>query len=132
MSFRMNGVAKEEDLTTISVNQPAKTPPNCMSCIPNCSECSDIFACYICSAGNLFEGLSITSTLSLTSGQAGDTFFSFEVTDFTTINSHINTQLGVSSSTQQVSFTYLKLVYPDSSVVYINEPSSFTIPIYKV
>ena len=64
MSFRVNGVAKEENLTTIRVDLAAKTPPNCMSCMPNCSECSDIFVCNICSAGNLFEGVCITSTLS--------------------------------------------------------------------
>ena len=132
LSFTLNSVTTQTDLGVISLTQLAKTPPNCMSCMPNCSECSDIYVCNVCSAGSHIHGLCITSTLSQTNGQAADTLFTFEVTDFTSINSHVNTQLGVSSSTQQVSFTYLKLVYPDTSVVYVNDPSSFTIPIYKV
>ena len=45
LEITANGVTKQGDLTTISLTQPAKTPPNCMSCMPNCSVCSDIFVC---------------------------------------------------------------------------------------
>lgn len=63
---------------------------------------------------------------------AGQTPFSFDTSDYSAINSHINSQLGTASSTNQVSFSYLKLIYPDSSVAFVTDPASFTVPIYKL
>ena len=45
LEITANGVTKQDDLPPISLTQPAKTPPNCMSCMPNCSLCSDLFVC---------------------------------------------------------------------------------------
>ena len=103
-----------------------------MTCLPNCSECSNLYGCITCSSGSLIGGLCITNTLSPPSGQAGQSSFSFDISETNTFNTHINTQLGAASSTTQVSFTYLKLTYPDSSVVYVTDPSSFVPPVYKV
>ena len=102
-----------------------------MSCMPNCAECSELYACTTCASGSLIGGLCITKTLSPTSGEAGSTPFSFDISETTAINTHINTQLGAATSTTQVSFSYLKLTYPDSSVVYVTDPSSFTLPLFQ-
>ena len=40
-----NGATREVNFATISLAQPAKTPPNCMACMPNCSLCSDLYVC---------------------------------------------------------------------------------------
>ena len=45
LEITANGVTKQGDLPPISLTQPAKTPPNCMSCMPNCSLCSDLYVC---------------------------------------------------------------------------------------
>ena len=131
MSFTVNGVAKSEDITTFTVTQPAKTPPNCMACMPNCSVCSDVYVCETCASGLLIGGLCISNTFSQTTAVAGQTSITFNISETVSINTHINTQLGAASSTTQASFFYLKLTYPDSSVVYVTDPSSFTVPVYK-
>ena len=102
-----------------------------MACMPNCSVCSDIYVCDTCASGSLIGGLCISNTLSTTTGEAGQTPFSFDTSETTAINTHINTQLGAAASTTQVSFSYLKLTYPDSSVVYVTDPSSFTVPVFQ-
>ena len=118
-------------LRTNFAYSPLSGSPACVECIPNCFQCDDIYVCSSCSAGALIGGICINSTLTPSSGVAGSTAFSFDVSEFTSINSHINRELRVSPSTSQVSFTFLKLVYPDSSVVYVTDTSSFTVPIYK-
>ena len=45
LEITSNGVTKQADLALISLTQPAKTPPNCMSCMPHCSLCSDLYVC---------------------------------------------------------------------------------------
>ena len=102
-----------------------------MACMPNCSVCSDLYVCETCSSGSLIGGLCLTNTLSATSGEADNTPFSFDISETVAINTHINTQLGAASSTTQVSFSYLKLTYPDFSVLYVTDPSSFSIPVFQ-
>ena len=75
----INGVAKQGDLATIILNQSAKTPPNCMSCMPNCSVCSDIYVCDTCSSGTLIGGLCIANSVSASSGTACSSTFSLDL-----------------------------------------------------
>lgn len=132
LSFTLNRVATHSDLGVINLTQPAKALPNCMACLPNCSVCSDIYVCDTCSSGSLIGGLCITNTLSPLTGDASQTPFSFDTSEFATISSHLNAQLGVLSSTTQVSVSYLRLTYPDLSLVLVTEPSSFIVPEYQV
>lgn len=100
--------------------------------MPNCSECSDLYSCNTCSTGALVAGLCVTNTLSPSSGNVCSTSFSFDITDITTINNHINSQLSTSFSTHQVAFSSAKIVYPDQSTKPVSDISSFTIPNYSV
>ena len=70
-----------------------------MICMPNCAECSDIYVCKVCSSGTLVAGICITNTLDKTSGIAELDTFSFDPSEYATINNHINNQLGVSLNT---------------------------------
>ena len=72
------------------------------------------------------------NTLTPSSGEAESTVFYFDVSEFQTINAHINSELGISSSAQSISFTYAKLTHPDLSTVYVTDTASFTVPSYKV
>ena len=102
-------------LNTNLVYAAAASAPVCAQCIPNCALCSDIYECATCSAGALVAGLCLTNTVSPTSGVAASTSFAFDVSEFTSINSHINSELRVAQATSQVAFISAKLVYPDAS-----------------
>ena len=52
------------------------------------------------------------------------------MSELSSINEHINSQLRVASSVSQVSFISAKLVYPDASSKSINDVSSFVVPLY--
>ena len=132
LEVQVNGATRQGNLATINLTQPAKTPPDCMACMPNCLVCSSLYVCETCSSGHLIGGLCITKLLSSSLGVADSTTFSFDTSDSTSINSHINSQLGLPSSTSQVSFTYAKLVYPDASLIYLTDPSSFKVPILQI
>ena len=99
--------------------------------MPNCSECADLYICNACSSGSLVAGLCLTNNLSPSTGTACSTSFSFDASEITAINTHINTQLGAASSTHQVSLSSAKIVYPDSSTKPVSDFSSFTIPNYS-
>ena len=103
-----------------------------MQCTPNCSECSDLYVCEACSSGTLVGGVCLTNTVSPSSGAACSASFSFDIAELTTINTHINTQLAVASSTQQVAYSSAKLVYPDNSYKTVSDISSFIIPNHYV
>ena len=62
---------------------------------------------------------------------AQSTSFSLDVSEFSFINDHINSELRVAASTPQVSFLFAKLLYPDASVQFIEDVSSFSVPIYE-
>ena len=99
--------------------------------MPNCSECTDLYACSTCSSGVLVAGLCLANTVSPSSGNVCSTSFSFDASEITSINNHINTQLGTSFSTLQVSFSSAKIVYPDQSTKQVSDISTFTIPNYS-
>ena len=65
-------------------------------------------------------------------GEADSTLFSFDVSEFQTINAHINSELGLSSSSDSVTFVSADLIYPDLTVVQISDTSSFVVPAYQV
>ena len=131
LTLTANGQTKEADLPSVTISQQAKTPPNCMACMPNCSVCSNLYACSTCASGSLVAGLCLGNTLSPSTGTACSTSFSFDASDITAINAHINTQLGADSSTQQVSLSSARILYPDSSTKPVADISSFTIPNYS-
>ena len=132
-----------------------------MACMPSCSACSDIYVCDSCSSGSLLGGLCLANTLSPTTGVPGQTSFSFDASEFTSINTHINTlsatsgeacstsfsfdaaevgainthiikELQVDPQSQQIALSSATLVYPDSSTKQISDLSSFTVPNYPV
>ena len=99
--------------------------------MPNCSKCTDLYTCTTCSTAALVAGLCIAKTLSPSTGNVCSTSFSFDAAEITTINNHINTQLGTSFSTEQVAFSAARIVYPDQSTKEVSDISSFTIPNYS-
>ena len=100
--------------------------------MPNCSACSDLYTCDTCSSGALVAGLCLANNISPSSGAVCSTSFSFDPSEITAINNHINAQLGTSFDTVQVSYSAAKIVYPDSSTSPIADISSFNVPNYSV
>lgn len=102
-----------------------------MECVPLCSECSNIYECSTCSFGTLVGGVCLANTVTPSSGVGASTSFSFDASEFASINDHINSELRLSSSSAQISFISGALLYPDSTLHPITDISSFAVPVYQ-